>query len=196
MEEPNKTAEAMPQNPPPQDPDSNKRLLDKVSHFQNSSYYKMRAVVKDLRPHFIEVLRAPDFQNCNAASEIKEKTKFLMDLYKEMTAEPVTIEKCKNAPEGQPLSGEIEDGQKPGEQHQHVKSIDQPPSVRVDKPVLSTNIAKKQRCEDVRMQGTYIVGGSAFGWNFITYPGTKAVYYCRTKESFRSPNVIPLESVV
>ncbi|CAK9170963.1 unnamed protein product [Ilex paraguariensis] len=184
MEEP-KASQTMAPNLPPQPPQSNKRPLDNIAHFQNSNYYKIRAVVKDLRPHFLEVLRTPDFQKCKAANDIQEKMKLLMDLYKEMTAETVI-----NVP-GLPLSGEIQEGQKPKERHQDLQSTEQPPPDRVDKPVRLGNVSDKQRSEHVQMQGTYVVGGSAFGWNFITYPGSNAVYYGRTKESFRAANVLP-----
>ncbi|CAN6568089.1 unnamed protein product [Malus baccata var. baccata] len=44
--------------------------------------------------------------------------------------------------------------------------------------------SEKQRAEDGQTQGTYIVGGSAFGWNFIRFVGEEPVYYGITKESF------------
>lgn len=54
------------QNPPSQPPpppsapptlpqQSKKRPLDQNGHTHHSNYFKLRAVVKDLRPHFIEV---------------------------------------------------------------------------------------------------------------------------------------------
>ena len=117
--------------------------------------------------------------------------KLLMDLYKEITAETIFIAKCKNMPEG-PLSSEIQDGPKPKEHQQDIKPVEQPPAAErpfvkasEEKPVLLGNLSGKP------IQGTYIVGGSAFGWNFITFPGNKAVYYGRTKEMFRSASVIP-----
>lgn len=33
---------------------------------------------------------------------------------------------------------------------------------------------------------TYIVGGSIFGWNFITFMGKQPVYYGKTKEEHRA----------
>lgn len=105
-----------------------------------------------------------------------------MDLYKEMTAETITLEKCKNVPQGQPLPSEIHHGAKPSD-HGSMK----PPE---NKPVISGHVSEKQQPEEGKMQGTYIVGGSAFGWNFITFPASTAVYYGRTKEAFRSANVV------
>ena len=54
---------------------------------------------------------------------------------------------------------------------------------QVVKPAVPSG---KQQSEDGEAPGTYIVGGSAFGWNFITFMGNKPVYYGVTKESFRS----------
>lgn len=48
----------------------------------------------------------------------------------------------------------------------------------------------KPHSEDFRIPGTYVVGGSAFGWNFITFPGNQAVYYGMTKEAFRATQAI------
>ncbi|THG23988.1 hypothetical protein TEA_012960 [Camellia sinensis var. sinensis] len=215
---PNITQNLPPPHLPPLPQKNNKRPLDQNGHIQNSKYFKMRAVLKDLRPHFIEVLRTPVFHNCKAAHEIRERPviivpsllhhkvkepclpcvvqivgyeahillkgscacivpvldtnapqifagtypildemKLLMDLYKEMTAETISTDKFKNVPEG-PLSGEIQYGQK--HNHQYAKPTEQPSA-----PVLLGTISDKQT------QGTYIVGGSAFGWNFVTYPG-------------------------
>ncbi|XP_034708514.1 uncharacterized protein LOC117931630 [Vitis riparia] len=189
-----------PQNlppPPPQPPTSlpqktKKRSLDSNVSIQNSKYFKTRAVVKDLRPHFIEVLRSPDFRNCKAANEIREQLKVLMDLYKQMTAETVSIGKCKNVPEAQPTLSENKDGQKPHERHQDVKQAEQSVPDRAfakpseDMPFPTANLSEKQRPEDGWAQGTYVVGGSAFGWNFITFPGSKPAYYGVTKETFRA----------
>lgn len=50
-------------------------------------------------------------------------------------------------------------------------------------------VSEKQQAEHGENQGTHIVGGSAFGWNFITFPGGKPIYYGRTKESFRAAHV-------
>ncbi|GMI98394.1 hypothetical protein like AT1G01730 [Hibiscus trionum] len=174
-----------PQPPPPtapEQPASKKRPLENSNdQFQNSPYFKMRLVLKDLRPHFIEVLRTPDFRNCKAADEIKEKTKQLVESYKQMIA---SIEKSNNAPGVQTLQGETGMKQKPQEQPQ----VDKPaPAVSSkNKTSQSSSVTGKLQAEDGEAPGTYIVGGSAFGWNFITFTGNKPVYYGVTKESFRS----------
>ncbi|GMY09188.1 UV excision repair protein RAD23 homolog [Fagus crenata] len=173
------------QCPPPQPlslplpPKSKKRPLDTTTntttHSQNSNYFKMRAVLKQLRPHFLEVLRTPDFRNCKAADEIREQMKLLVELHKEITAETISFGKSKNVPEGQ-----NQDGQKPQEQ---------PPTTEQPHPdKVFSKPSEKQRAEDGRSQGIHIVGGSAFGWNFVTYSAKEPVYYGETKESFRVRN--------
>jgi len=175
MEDPKLPQTTLLNDPPPQ-----KKPLDSISHFENSKYFQMRAVLKDLRPNFVEVLRTPDFRNCEAATEIREKLKVFMDLYKEMTAETFTLEKCKTEPTT------TTDGPKPKEQQtQPDKLIPKSPQ---DLPVFVAPTTPENQLSD--MQGTYVVGGSAFGWNFITFPGNVAVYYGRTKETFRSANVV------
>ncbi|CAL5331615.1 unnamed protein product [Camellia sinensis] len=51
---PNTTQNLPPPHLPPLPQKNNKRPLDQNGHIQNSMYFKMRAVLKDLRPHFIE----------------------------------------------------------------------------------------------------------------------------------------------
>ncbi|GMP43405.1 LOW QUALITY PROTEIN: hypothetical protein CsSME_00012775 [Camellia sinensis var. sinensis] len=51
---PNTTQNLPPPHLPPLPQKNNKRPLDQNGHIQNSKYCKMRAVLKDLRPHFIE----------------------------------------------------------------------------------------------------------------------------------------------
>ncbi|KAG8363323.1 hypothetical protein BUALT_Bualt19G0010400 [Buddleja alternifolia] len=149
-------------------PQSRKRPLEQnTADIQNSPYYKMRAVLRDLKPHFIEVLKTPDFRNCKAADDIRQGMKLLMDHYKEMMAEPIKLEKCSN---NAPLysSNNVLNGQKPTESY---------PQGGAPTELLHHGV-----------HGTYIIGGSAVGWNFITYPGGKAVYYGRTKLAFRAAN--------
>ncbi|KAL3829653.1 hypothetical protein ACJIZ3_018455 [Penstemon smallii] len=141
--------------------ESRKRPLE--LNIQDSPYYKMRALLKDLRPHIIEVLKTPDFRNCKAADDIREGMKVLMELYKEMT-EATRLEKCNNNIPGYSYTDNHEQDMNPAE-----SSL---------QDVVFAHCA----------QGTYIVGGSAFGWNFITFHGTNAVYYGRTKEAFRASN--------
>lgn len=37
-----------------------------------------------------------------------------------------------------------------------------------------------------RIEGSYTVGGSLSGWNFVTFAGSQPVYYGVKKESYRS----------
>ncbi|GMI66847.1 hypothetical protein like AT1G01730 [Hibiscus trionum] len=173
-----------PQPPPtaPEQPASKKRPLENSNEpYQISPYFKMRLVLKDLRPHFIEVLQMSDFRNCKAADEIKEKTTHIVELYKQMIA---SIEKSNNTPGGQTLQVETGMKQKPQEQPQVVKPA--PALSSKNKTFSSSSVTGKLESEDGEDSGTYIVGGSAFGWNFITFTSNKPVYYGVTKESFRS----------
>ncbi|KAL5565649.1 hypothetical protein UlMin_028813 [Ulmus minor] len=139
--------------PPPQRPP--KRPLDDDNSTKSKSL-KIRVILRDLRPHFLEVLRTPDFRNCKAANEIQEQMKVLVELYKELMLEMDSDPK-KRKVESQP---------------------EQPAPVKL-------------RAEGGEVAGTYIIGGSAFGWNFITYSSKEPVYYGVTKESFRATQVTP-----
>ncbi|XP_075494289.1 uncharacterized protein LOC142531903 [Primulina tabacum] len=147
-----------------------------VEQFQESPCYKMHVVLKDLRPHFIQVLMTPDFHNCDAADKIREGMKVMMDLYQEIAADSSPLEKCSTVPNDS--SGDTRDGQKPVELQENAKSAENIPLDGEGPTIIS----------DHQDQGTYIVGGSAFGWNFVTFIGNKSVYYGRTKESFRAAN--------
>ncbi|WMV30873.1 hypothetical protein MTR67_024258 [Solanum verrucosum] len=133
------------------------------------------------------VLRTPDFRNCKAATEIRQQLNLLIDLYKEVMEETVNPEVAKDAPGAQISSVDIMDEEKPSEQQKDTKPP--PESEASVKP--EGDSSEKQEAEDDGVQGTgtYVVGGSAFGWNFITYTSGKAIYYGRTKESFRSSYV-------
>ncbi|KAJ6404555.1 hypothetical protein OIU84_012679 [Salix udensis] len=165
--------------PPPVPPESKKRSLDNYGPIQECSYFKMRAVVKDISPHFLEMLRTVDFRSCKGAEELQEKLKLLMELYKQMTAEKLST----NTPMTAPNSGENGVGLKPQEQLHDTAEQSRAGEVFA-KP------SEKQQGEHSQNQGTHIVGGSAFGWNFITFPGSMPIYYGRTKELFRAAQVI------
>lgn len=104
-----------------------------------------------------------------------------MELYKQMTAQTIAI--GKNTTENQPLSGESKDGPK-AQEKPHDVTTDQPKSNNLfAKPSAAP---EKLRADDCQVSGSYIVGGSAFGWNFITFTSKDSVYYGVTKESFRA----------
>ncbi|XP_021904454.1 uncharacterized protein LOC110819524 [Carica papaya] len=184
------TAPPQPSAPSSPDKGGKKRPLDINAGIQNSPYFKMRLILKDLRPHFIEVLRTPDFLNCKAAQEICEKMKVMMELYQQMIGETDSTTKSKNVVANQPLSSENGVGQKQQEQFQTNSPANQyqPESVtgKPSEDSQSSIVDEIQLTENGQTTGSYIVGGSAFGWNFITFSGGKSVYYGVTKQSFRS----------
>lgn len=49
---------------------------------------------------------------------------------------------------------------------------------------LVAEVREKAKQLDEAFQGTYVIGGSKLGWNFLVYPGSEPVYYGVTKESF------------
>ncbi|KAK4770327.1 hypothetical protein SAY87_030859 [Trapa incisa] len=175
---PEQTPAAPPAPPQPQSsPHARKRALESNPSIRQSKYLKIRSTLKELRPHFVEVLKTPSFRECKAADEIRENMKILMDLYKQLVTETTFIGKCTNIPEGLAKTAEARGSQ----QARDCKSTDQT-SVK-----LSEN---KQHTEGVG-NGQSLVGGSAFGWNFVTFPvsGSEPVYYGITKESFRAAQV-------
>lgn len=94
---------------------------------------------------------------------IYAEVKLLMELYKQMTPEALSAPRFNNEPEGQLSSGA--------------------PS----KHELPSGVSgQNQQAEDGQNKETYVVGGSAFGWNFITFSSMEPVYYGMTKESFRT----------
>lgn len=118
-----------------------------------------------------------------------------MELYRKITADTVSVS-TNVQQEGDPLSGENRDGQKLQEQPQDLKpTMEQPQQDRVfsrpsEKKILSGVVAsEKQGAEDGQSLGQYVVGGSAFGWNFVTLPGNEPVYYGVTKDSFRTSSL-------
>ncbi|KAL6633825.1 hypothetical protein ACP70R_026496 [Stipagrostis hirtigluma subsp. patula] len=68
---------------PPTAPAPKKRKLDEVG-FHTSDYYKIRAIVADLRVHFVQVYEATNFRNSDAAREILKEMKVVMELSKKM----------------------------------------------------------------------------------------------------------------
>ncbi|XP_057723577.1 uncharacterized protein LOC130939492 [Arachis stenosperma] len=145
-----------------------------------SNYYKIRALIPDLRPHFIQVLRTPDYKSSKESREIREQLKIVVKLYEDMKAEAVSLAKYKQ--DGQNLDHKTQQEQQP----QHMKS---PEQIQVEKSFTSRASSEIKVMALAEGQGTYVVGGSAFGWNFITFSGEEAVYYGRTKEQFRSTQV-------
>ncbi|KAL8227904.1 hypothetical protein R6Q57_015488 [Mikania cordata] len=164
-------------------PNPKKRYSDCNVNIQDSNYFKIRALLKDLRPHFLEVLRTPDFQTSKAACEINQQMKVLMKLYEEMISEPNTMDKSKTT-----IADNSIDDQK---KSTNVK-LPEPPSEKEKTVIRKPSEERPATIEEVAAHGSYIVGGSAFGWNFITYASSKlTAYYGRSKEDFRAANPIP-----
>ncbi|PHT48346.1 hypothetical protein CQW23_12554 [Capsicum baccatum] len=111
----------------------------------------------------------------------------LIDLYKEVMEETINPEAAKDATGARNASVDIKEGEKPSEQRIDMK----PPPGNVASAKPEGDSSQKQQAEDDGLQvtGSYVVGGSAFGWNFITYTSGKSMYYGQSKESFRSANV-------
>ncbi|KAF3441328.1 hypothetical protein FNV43_RR15242 [Rhamnella rubrinervis] len=160
------SAQTLPPQPPHSLPSKpRKRPLDNDARIRNSNCFKIRAFLRDLRPHFLEL-----------CLPIIAELKLLVELYK--TAETIAIGKCRNTVENHSL---------PGERPHDVITDQAKPDNLFGKPSdnkFSSTGAEKLKAEDG--QGSYIIGGSAFGWNFITYDGKEPVYYGVTKESFQA----------
>ncbi|GMH22474.1 hypothetical protein Nepgr_024317 [Nepenthes gracilis] len=167
------TAQNLPPHPPPRD-NPKKRPLDTV-HFHESPYFKMRGVLKDLRPLFLEVIQSPDFRDSKAAIGIQEKMKLMLDLCRQMAVDTMPDVKCNNGPGSGALSAENHDMKKPIErqqqdtkpgEHQEARTFVKPAEAR---QFPSGDNPEKLLPENFQKQGKYTVGGSAFGWNFILF---------------------------
>ncbi|CAB4271421.1 unnamed protein product [Prunus armeniaca] len=155
---------------------------------QRSSMFKIRALVQQLRPNFIEVLRTPDFRNSKAADEIRKQMKLLRDLYKQMAKDAGdTHRKFVSETQHSTHDSDPAKENQDGKQQKHLQ-----PRCSVEKPVQartrSIPLSSDKKPVASQLQGSYIVGGSAFGWNFITFAGSKPIYYGVTKEEYRSRN--------
>ncbi|XP_047155288.1 uncharacterized protein LOC124826498, partial [Vigna umbellata] len=111
----------------------------------------------------LKVIRTPDYKNCKAAREIQEKLKIVSRL-------------CDSMKDDQSKAGQNIDQKTPKEQQSR------PSEIKLTPPVPGF---QQQPVED-GLPGTYVVGGSAFGWNFITFSGKDPVYCGRSKEEFRT----------
>ncbi|PIA49443.1 hypothetical protein AQUCO_01300332v1 [Aquilegia coerulea] len=169
--------------PPPPPPHSKKRKAAAADNNNNNNvdnpnahYFKLRCLVRDLRPYFIEVLRTPDFRNSRAAHEIRKKMKRVMDVCKKMTMETASVEMSKKPFQSQTISVEDPDSQKHVDSHPEEKQgkSDQVPEKLAELPLSGNNSVM---LEDGQIQGSYVVGGSNLGWNFVMYPSSKPIYY-------------------
>ncbi|XP_031275376.1 uncharacterized protein LOC116133831 [Pistacia vera] len=147
---------------------SNKRNINHNAHLPTSYYYKIRLIARQLRPHFIQVLQTPDFRTCKAAHEVQEQMKLMVHLHRQMIAETDQIK------------------HREGKQSELLKPKNSQEQSSVKKPQTSALSSEKKNDDIGQIRESYIVGGSVFGWNFITFSGGQPVYYGVTRESFRS----------
>ncbi|XP_010479789.1 PREDICTED: uncharacterized protein LOC104758591 [Camelina sativa] len=156
-------------------PRGRKRALETNLRIENSNYYKMRLLLKDLRPHVLEVLRTPDFRNSKAAFEIQEKMKHMLQLYQEMIGGSPKREKTAK-------TESLSNGKA-------ISETPQPTSTSTALRSSETSYAQTEKLNTLG-DGDKVVGGSAFGWNFITGGGTDPVYCGMSKEDYRSSHPI------
>ncbi|KAL5727499.1 hypothetical protein ACHQM5_000688 [Ranunculus cassubicifolius] len=183
---PNPTIHNLPKSQSRPSSHSKKRKAENVNSY-NDNYIKLCNIIKDLRPHFIEVLRTPDFRNSKAADEIRKKMKHVMDVSKQVQVETTSTKISNKPPESEPSSNEIKDTKLIDTQSEEKQVKRHSPERAQEKlPELPVDGIDPTSGERV-IPGSYIIGGSNLGWNFITYPGEKAVYYGVTKESRQVP---------
>ncbi|MFS8022525.1 hypothetical protein Hanom_Chr16g01440511 [Helianthus anomalus] len=112
------------------------------------------------------------------------KMKVLMKLYEDVVSETNTMEKCKNT-----IADYL---------HVQNKSTDVKPAqapLKKEKMFIRKPLEERPATVEEGSHGSHIVGGSAFGWNFIMYPGSElTAYYGTTKEDFRAANPVPTYS--
>ncbi|CAL9052766.1 unnamed protein product [Musa banksii] len=179
---------------------SKKRKLN-AAEFRESDYYKLRLAVKNLRPLFVEVLRTPDFRSSKVAHDLQNQMKTVLELTQKLRGDVTSCEKCKKPSEAvHSLKVENEEPlEKPPENvtpNAHPQAGDFPTAPeKASQPEKATSISdsfqgttapeikEKAKQLDEAFQGTYVIGGSKLGWNFLVYPGSEPVYYGVTKAS-------------
>lgn len=185
-----------------------KRKLEGVG-FQRSPYYTIRETVANLRVRFLQVCQGTDSEKKDTAVGILNEMKSVMELSKKTrldlsaSAEPVkplnkhaarapedkrvgkvlSAEKSLVPPTSLGLAGHFVHNTgggvplKPDNSDTAAHGL----PVKTRKwPGLSkiTGFTKRQ---GGLPQGSYVIGGSPIGWNFLVWPGSKAVYYGLTK---------------
>jgi hypothetical protein len=60
-------------------------------------------------------------------------------------------------------------------------------AVKITEEIQSSEMANHPKHLGKIVQGSYVVGGSPIGWNFLVWPSSgKIIYYGLTKEVFRT----------
>lgn len=162
--------------------------------FHHSPYYKIRAAVANLRGRFLQVCRGTDSQKEDAALEILKEIKVVMDLSKKMrldisaAAEPVkpfdipTVRVFRNKPAEKVPSGGKNQVPQMGQDAKFVHNTgEKVPLKPVSSQATAVGIQREANTSDERVKGSYVIGGSPMGWNFLMWPGGKAVYYGLSK---------------
>ncbi|EXC19136.1 hypothetical protein L484_006500 [Morus notabilis] len=135
----------------------------------------------------MEVLGTPEFRTCKASHEIRKDVELLMDLYKQMILElnkpagKALPEYCSARPGSMPI---LENKRQKLSQRMHFVQKE------IEDGFLKTDFSSEKKKAPTgsssRLAGSYIIGGSVSGWNFITFGGNKPVYNGVTKKAFRS----------
>ncbi|OMO97859.1 hypothetical protein COLO4_14330 [Corchorus olitorius] len=174
---------------------NNKRKLSVAGDddFQKS-YFRICCLLRQLRPHVIQVLQTPDFRNCKAAHEIRENLKLVSDLCKQMMVEGdsnVNLVSEQQNLSTENVSGkptlvkcQCQEGRKEAKLLKTEHCVENVPAA-IKLPIPSSS-SSEQKLNDGEFRGSYVIGGSVFGWNFITYRGSKPVYYGPSKDSYLS----------
>ncbi|KAH7691735.1 hypothetical protein IHE45_01G018200 [Dioscorea alata] len=153
-----------PKPPPPAPPhsESRKRKALDAGDFQHSGYFKIRAIVKELRPFFIQVM-------IELTKQLRTDTP--------SPPNPKKQEQTFTGVKTEHYLGELQVEQK---NVQVPKASEFNPHANISDEVKKSNESGK---EQDGLQGTFVVGGSPIGWNFVVFPGSVPVYYGRTKAS-------------
>ncbi|WOL13540.1 hypothetical protein Cni_G22310 [Canna indica] len=76
-----------------------KNMADLVEEFRNSDYYKLRLLVKNLRPLFVEAIWTPDLQSSSVAHDILNQMNIMIELTKKIRGDVVSSKECEKLSE-------------------------------------------------------------------------------------------------
>lgn len=122
-----------------------KRITDLSVDLTGTKFGQLRRVLQELRPYVLEVLRSPDYQNSRSAPIVRQGTKQLKELCKQLRAETMLLAKQKKASDP-PLAVK---------ENWEESSIKKQMEVEVEGPISVDDL------------GPPLVGCSPHGWNFI-----------------------------
>ncbi|OAY69902.1 hypothetical protein ACMD2_22881 [Ananas comosus] len=143
----------------------------------------------DQRYHSLQKLflvQASDFRNSNAAHDILKQISTLTELSKQLRNELTTVEELKKpSEESKPLPGAVKKEPTNNFQEVNAPNANVIPESLPERAKTSETKDSPKQLEDGFL-GSYVIGGSPVGWNFLVYSGIKTVYYGVTKEEFWS----------